>query len=224
MHMNATRWHSLSEFIKFLGRDGVVRVEEGERGLEVAWVDNSPDALRRAEAVRKRERMERGDEEREQRLIRDQIERAQRDAEDRGDENEDGLDEEVGLLQREGGKKITLNFGVKVVVTVPAAEVVDGIPGPIDEEVLIHTQVDDVKMVSPSEPEAKISLSLGASKPKNVFAASSKKNALAGSKSFKPALQRPVSEAERIMKEELERKRKREAMGFKNSAFKKQKT
>ena len=258
VHLNATRFHSLSELVKTLGREGVVRVEEGERGLEMGWVDNSPDALRRAEAVRKRERMERGDEEREQRLIREQVERAQRDAENREDgEGEEGGDVVVGgdrELQREDGRKIMLNFGGKGVglaatttttttaatAAAAAAEeevVVNGAPAQVDEEVVPDIkaeeereeddQQDDKKnIIPPQDAEPKILLSLGASKSKNVFAAAStsKKNALSGSKTFKPAAQRPISEAERIMKEELARKRRREVQGFQNSGFKKQKT
>ena len=32
LHMNATRWVSLSEFVKHLGRTGVARVEDSELG------------------------------------------------------------------------------------------------------------------------------------------------------------------------------------------------
>ena len=239
VHMNATRWRSLMEFIKFLGREGLCRVEEGDRGLEVAWIDNSPEALRRAEAIRKRERMEKGDEEREQRLIKEQIRRAQQDAEEREDEE---IDEEAKELQREEGKKITLTFGSK-----PAAAKTEDqpAPNPVEEDdskatAGIYTESNDQALDdsndqttnseptsewrSEPKPESKISLSLGgAGKPKNVFATTSKKNALGGSKTFKPAVQRPMSEAERIMKEELERKRKRDAIGF-NNGPKRQKT
>lgn len=48
--MNATRWVTLSEFVKHLGRAGIVRVDETEKGLFIAWVDNTPKAL--AKAVR----------------------------------------------------------------------------------------------------------------------------------------------------------------------------
>ena len=65
IHMNSTSIKSLTELGKYLGREGLCRVEEGEKGLEVAWIDNSPEALRRQDALRKKERMERGDEERE---------------------------------------------------------------------------------------------------------------------------------------------------------------
>ena len=43
--MNATRWVTLTEFVKHLGRTGVARVDETEKGWFIAWIDNSPKAL-----------------------------------------------------------------------------------------------------------------------------------------------------------------------------------
>lgn len=48
LHMNATRWVTLSEFVKHLGRTGVARVDETEKGWFIAWIDNSPKALEKA--------------------------------------------------------------------------------------------------------------------------------------------------------------------------------
>jgi DNA/RNA-binding protein KIN17 len=50
LHMNSTRWVTLTEFVKHLGRTGVARVDETEKGWYLAWIDNSPKAL--AKAVR----------------------------------------------------------------------------------------------------------------------------------------------------------------------------
>src|SRR5271167_1719496 len=57
IHMNATKWLTLTEFAKFLGREGICRVEENEKGLHIAWIDNSAEALRRQDAVRRQEAM-----------------------------------------------------------------------------------------------------------------------------------------------------------------------
>jgi len=43
--MNSTRWVTLTEFVKHLGRSGVARVDETEKGWFIAWIDNSPKAL-----------------------------------------------------------------------------------------------------------------------------------------------------------------------------------
>jgi DNA/RNA-binding protein KIN17 len=50
LHMNATRWVTLTGFIQHLGQAGIVRVEDTEKGLFISWIDNSPKAL--AKAVR----------------------------------------------------------------------------------------------------------------------------------------------------------------------------
>lgn len=47
VHMNATQWPTLTEFVKYLGKEGIVRVDETEKGFFIAWVDNSPGALAR---------------------------------------------------------------------------------------------------------------------------------------------------------------------------------
>ena len=44
-HMNSTRWVTLTEFVKHLGRTGIARVDETEKGWFLAWIDNTPKAL-----------------------------------------------------------------------------------------------------------------------------------------------------------------------------------
>ena len=214
VHMNATRWPSLTEFAKFLGREGICRVEDNEKGIHVSWIDNSPEALRRQDAIRKKERQDRGDEEREQKLIREQIERAEMDAELKA--AEEGKQREQGLHRQEG-ETIRLSFGKpkeKQEEPVPQADSVQ------DADQNDKSSESDQNPVSPSTgvptpPPEKVSLKMTTtSKPKNVFA-SAKKNALSGSKQItKEAPKKPMSEAERIMKEEIERKRMRAASGF----------
>ncbi|MCJ1330325.1 hypothetical protein MMC10_007008 [Thelotrema lepadinum] len=80
-HMNATRFHSLTEFAKHLGREGICRItEEEDKGLFIAWINDSPEALRRRAAIEKRDRMVKGDEQREHEEIQAQITRAQETA------------------------------------------------------------------------------------------------------------------------------------------------
>lgn len=45
LHMNSTRWVTLTEFIKHLGRSGIAHVDETEKGWFIAWIDRSPKAL-----------------------------------------------------------------------------------------------------------------------------------------------------------------------------------
>lgn len=257
IHMNSTKWNSLTEFAKYLGREGICRVDEDEKnegragasGLMISWIDNSPEALRRQEAIRKKERQDRGDEEREQRMIQEQIRKAKRqgtvdDQDDNEEQDSDDVQPDGEGIKRKDGEKIVLNFGAKK----PSPETAQPPTPPLSDkdESRSNGGSEDTKTSaskSPStteatstasietktQPAAKkpISMSFGtsATKPKNVFAAASQKNALSGSK--KPStfpVQRPMSEAERIMKEELERKRQRETNGARGpgNVFKKQ--
>lgn len=200
VHMNATKWPSLTEFAKFLGREGICRVEDNEKGLHVAWIDNSADALRRQDALRKQEAMEKGDEEREQRMIDEQIKRA-REART----ETETIDSEAKLIQRTEGEKITLNFGSKSAITNP--------PTPPADDTASHT-------TPPARaPASTISFSTASNNPKNVFA-TAKKNILAAKKTTAFKQPKKMSEAERIMKEEIERKRLVESRGTENGGGK----
>ncbi|OOQ81898.1 putative C2H2 finger domain protein (Kin17) [Penicillium brasilianum] len=214
IHMNATEWKSLSQFTAYLGRNGICRVEETEKGLFISWIDNSPETMRRREAVMKKERQDKGDEEREQRLIQEQVERAQRNAREK--EKEETAEER--LLQREDGEKLKLNFGFS------AKPRPDTNPAPPQATVTAVEEYSDVKdspaptdtdssTPAPSQAPAKISMSFGGvQKPKNVFASGPKKNPLAGKKGSVLAQPKKMTEQERIMKAEMEaaeRKRSR---------------
>ncbi len=39
LHMNATKWLSLTGFVKYLGKQGICIVDETEKGWFVTWVD-----------------------------------------------------------------------------------------------------------------------------------------------------------------------------------------
>ena len=253
VHMNSTKWPSLTEFAKHLGREGICRVEETDKGLHIAWVDNSPEALRRQDAVRRKEMQDKGDETREQKLIRDQVRKAQAVAEGRKAGGEDEADRE---LKRTEGEKIKLSFGgfgKKAVPSEPAGNQASttttppvttdasapsdnaspaATPGSAGGSNSITNYKNDVAAYEPqnitpvsagtapvedaSVPvPAKISMKMGFSaKPKNVFAAA-KKNALGGKKAAVIEQPKKMSEAERIMKDEIERsKRGRDGSGF----------
>lgn len=227
IHMNATKWPSLTELAKHLGREGTCRVEETEKGLHIAWIDNSPDALRRQEALRRKEAQDQGDEQLEQRMIREQIKRAQAATGSRNEPKEE--EDESRELKRQEGEKIKLSFGAKL--PAPPSATTSESPAPnsttTEGDQPTHPsepQTDNDKSTDaptpvPAPPKAAgfggISMKLGG-KPqtKNVFA-QAKKNALSGSKkSNKVEQPKKMSEAERIMKEEMEKKRPRPSTGF----------
>uniref|UniRef100_A0A093V3Y4 KIN17-like protein n=1 Tax=Talaromyces marneffei PM1 TaxID=1077442 RepID=A0A093V3Y4_TALMA len=199
IHMNATKWTSLTQFAAYLGREGIARVEETEKGLFISWIDNRPETLKRREAVMKKERQDKGDEEREQKMIQQQVERARKaelaKAASAADKSEGGSGEESddkGILERKEGEKVKLSFGAK--------------PSP-------QPQSDEKPDEKPEEAApAKTSISFSASstaKPKNVFATKptgvKPSNAFASVKksTFVPQQQK-VSQQEMIMKREME--------------------
>jgi DNA/RNA-binding protein KIN17 len=64
IHMNATCWATLSDFVQYLGRVHKCLVEETERGWYVQYIDRDPTLLARQEAARKRAEAERLEEQR----------------------------------------------------------------------------------------------------------------------------------------------------------------
>lgn len=168
-------------------------MEETEKGLHISWIDNSPEALRRQEALRKKDAQAQGDEELEQRIIREQIKRAQAQVGDVAEEKRD----EVDVKDAEG---VTLSFGKKS----------DTIP--------TDPKTEDFEEKKDGEEAPKAAFSFKpAGKPqvKNVFA-KPKKNALSSGAKKPSLIQQPqkISEAERIMKQEMDRKRSRDTAGF----------
>ncbi|EEP79303.1 hypothetical protein UREG_04149 [Uncinocarpus reesii 1704] len=234
IHMNATKWSSLTEFAKYLGREGICRVEEGEKGIFISWIDNSPEALRRQDAIRKRDRQDRGDEAREKKLIENQIKRAQKDKGAAGAEDE-SMSEAAKELQRIEGEKIKLNFSSKA-ATQPRSR--SPFASEKSDQSKIDSGSDARKLETPSsestpaptpapepptqaqKPAIKLGFGTSSSKPKNVFSSMSKKGA--PSKKAEPP-RKPLSAIERVMKEDMERKRAREMNAFNGSSMKRPK-
>ncbi|KAF8272232.1 domain of Kin17 curved DNA-binding protein-domain-containing protein [Lactarius quietus] len=133
LHMNATRWVTLTEFIKHLGRTGVAHVDETDKGWFIAWIDRSPKALEKQEASLKKERATMNDEQRERLLIAEQIERAEREAREKGEgtsadgAEEEGKRREEGLQREEGEKKVVLSLSTKPAVASPSTAPTEGL-------------------------------------------------------------------------------------------------
>ncbi|KHN94643.1 zinc finger protein RTS2 [Metarhizium album ARSEF 1941] len=206
IHMNATKWPSLTEFAKHLGREGICRVEETDKGIHISWIDNSPEALKRQEALRRKEAQDQGDEQLEQRMIKEQIRRAQANAANREGKPEDGEDRE---LKRQQDQKITLSFGSK-----PKQEASKPPSGesPSEPSASLDLKGEEAKAAGFGGVSMKLG---GKPQTKNVFA-QAKKNALAGGPKKNAKIEQPkkMSEAERIMRQEMDKKRSRESAGL----------
>lgn len=75
VHMNATQWETLTDFVKWLGRESICIADETEKGWFISYIDRDPDTIQRQEALAKKERMDMDDEERMAKFLEKQIER-----------------------------------------------------------------------------------------------------------------------------------------------------
>ncbi|KAI9568544.1 domain of Kin17 curved DNA-binding protein-domain-containing protein [Boletus coccyginus] len=189
LHMNATRWVTLTEFCKHLGRSGIARVDETDKGWFIAWIDNSPKALAKQEASLKKERATVSDEQRERMLIAEQIERAKQEAGPSGSSSSPPV-EEQGLQRDESTEKVVLSLSMKPTTSDAAST---------------PTLATGGLKLNPLKPGA------NPLKRPNVFktAASSKPLDHADTSNDKKRPASAMSAAERLILEDQERKRRR---------------
>lgn len=76
VHLNSTKWMTLTGYVKHLGVSGLAKVEETETGFDIEYIDRSQATLDKLENQRKRALLERSEEERERRMLQDQVEKA----------------------------------------------------------------------------------------------------------------------------------------------------
>lgn len=226
LHMNATRWVTLTEFVKHLGREGIVHVDENEKGWFVAWIDNSPGALKRQAALQKMERQKVDDEGRERKRLQEQIEKAKREEDEKqaGDDKGEGSSKpaavEDGLRRDQGPIKlgIGLKASSKAVPPPGEEERSSGLAPSVAEESTSKLAFSISSSSSSSKPAATpfrlgvnplkaTSKSISPSNPLKSSASMSGSTAPSGTAS-KPQAR---TMAERIMQEEEERRQKRKS-------------
>ncbi|KAK4790214.1 hypothetical protein SAY86_017518 [Trapa natans] len=77
VHMNSTQWATLTEFIKYLGRTGKCKVEETPKGWFITYIDRDSETLFKEKQKNKRIRADIAEEEKQEKEILKQIERAE---------------------------------------------------------------------------------------------------------------------------------------------------
>ncbi|KAM0903540.1 hypothetical protein ACQ4PT_018590 [Festuca glaucescens] len=95
VHMNSTRWQTLTEFVKFLGKAGHAKVEDTPKGWFITYIDRDSEQAIKARLKRKRVKSDLADDERQELMIARQIERAQRAQAD-GDDAASADDDDLG--------------------------------------------------------------------------------------------------------------------------------
>lgn len=76
VHMNSTEWATLTEFVKYLGRTGKCKVEETPKGWFITYIDRDSETLFKERMKNKRIKADLVEEEKQEREIQKQIERA----------------------------------------------------------------------------------------------------------------------------------------------------
>lgn len=54
VHMNSTKWATLTDFVQYLGKKGICVVEETERGWYVTYIERDPEMLARQEKAQRK--------------------------------------------------------------------------------------------------------------------------------------------------------------------------
>ncbi|PSN31732.1 DNA/RNA-binding protein KIN17 [Blattella germanica] len=75
LHMNSTQWETLTDFVKWLGREGKCVVDETEKGWYVQYIDRDPETIAMQEALLRKEKMDKDDQEKMMAFIEKQIEK-----------------------------------------------------------------------------------------------------------------------------------------------------
>jgi len=192
LHMNSTRWVTLTEFVKHLGRSGIARVDETEKGWFIAWIDSSPKALAKAEASMKKDRLTVSDEQRERQLIAEQIARATvEDGNEASSSSTPPPPIDEGLKRDETSEKVVLSFSAK--------------PATSSES----TSSTGLLKINPLKAVVN-PLKANPLKRPNVFKSSASTTATSDDqRANEKKRSAPMSAAERLIIEEQERKRRR---------------
>lgn len=107
LHMNATKWVTLTEFVKYLGAQGECIVEDTPKGWFITYIDRDPDTIRRQEEIAAMEKHQYDEEERQLRVIEEQVKRDREAALARGQDFESQFTE----LKRENeDEKVEFKF------------------------------------------------------------------------------------------------------------------
>ncbi|KAJ8877952.1 hypothetical protein PR048_022415 [Dryococelus australis] len=115
LHMNSTQWETLTEFVKWLGRQGKCVVDETEKGWFVQYIDRDPETIALQEALAKKEKMEKDDQEKMMEFIEKQIEWGKgfdRKPESTYTELQRNEDEKIAMSLKLGNKKIEASTSV----------------------------------------------------------------------------------------------------------------
>ncbi|KAF6723306.1 DNA/RNA-binding protein KIN17 [Oryzias melastigma] len=114
VHMNSTKWETLTDFTKWLGREGLCKVDETPKGWYIQYIDRDPETIRRQEELARKKKQEMDDEERSAKFIEEQVRRGR-----------DGKETEetpvyTELKRESEEEKVVFNLGASACVAGPS--------------------------------------------------------------------------------------------------------
>lgn len=114
VHMNSTRWHTLTGFCQWLGKSGICVVDLIEDEWWITYIDRDPETLEKQKKSEKKKKMDKDDEEKLLDFIEQQVERdRKRKADETGDEGQGEEAEKFTELVRENEEeKIKLDLKI----------------------------------------------------------------------------------------------------------------
>ena len=77
IHMNSTKWETLTEFTKWLGREGYCKVDQTEKGWFIQYIDRDPKVIARQKELDKQKQKEKDDEARQAKAIEEMVRKGQ---------------------------------------------------------------------------------------------------------------------------------------------------
>ncbi|VVC38445.1 Zinc finger C2H2-type,DNA/RNA-binding protein Kin17, conserved domain [Cinara cedri] len=111
LHMNATQWTTLTGFVKWLGKTGKCVVDDTDEGWYITYVDRDPATIELEEKMRKKEKAEKDEKEREMEFLQRQIrDGKKKESAEKTTEDNDILKEFV----REEDSKLSLNLKMDI--------------------------------------------------------------------------------------------------------------
>ncbi|XP_071379214.1 DNA/RNA-binding protein KIN17 [Centroberyx affinis] len=105
VHMNSTQWETLTDFTKWLGKEGLCKVDETPKGWYIQYIDRDPETIRRQEELEKKKRQDLDDEERSAKFIEEQVRRG------RGSKEPDEAPVFTELKRESEEEKVVFNMG-----------------------------------------------------------------------------------------------------------------
>ncbi len=146
IHMNSTKWATLTDFVKYLGRIGKCKVDETPKGWFITFIDREPETLLKEGLKNKRARAELADEDRQEKVLAEQIERAVNSKPDK-----EQIEVEKTELFKQQGEKIGFSFA-----TVSSKAAADTIlqqtaAGKMTKSASIFEEGDDDSTLQPSK-------------------------------------------------------------------------